>query len=128
MNIQDIPDSLEEIWAWSEVKHWNVPYFRNLLTTANPVQEYEKVHMIPTKVNQQVACYTMGELLSAVPEAFGLKNFAEKLSICMLEDRVREAMMLVYMTTFFFLWSYSQVEGFLNNPGFTAPLSIAFWD
>jgi len=84
--------------------------------------------MIPTKVNQQVACYTMGELLSAVPEAFGLKNFAEKLSICMLEDRVREAMMLVYMAIFFFLWSYSQVEGFLSNPGFTAPLSIAFWD
>ena len=65
------------------------------LIGATLFQEYEKIHMIPAKVNHQVACYTMGELLSAVPEALGLKKFAENLSICLLEDRVREAMMLV---------------------------------
>ena len=63
----------------------------------DPVQEYEKIHMIPAKVNHQAACSMMGELLSAIPEALGLKNFAKNLSICLLEDRLREAMMSVYL-------------------------------
>jgi hypothetical protein len=49
--------------------------------------------MVPADSNYKTARHTLAELLAAVPEAFGLKAFAEKIAICLMEDRVREAMM-----------------------------------
>ena len=51
--------------------------------------------MVPDPINAEVASYTLNELLFAVPEAFGLKTFAQRISICLLEDAVRISMMLV---------------------------------
>lgn len=48
--------------------------------------------MVPEDSNHELAGYTLGELLSAVPDALGLKGFAEKVSISLLDDIVREAM------------------------------------
>ena len=51
--------------------------------------------MVPNPINAEVASYTLDELLFAVPEAFGLKTFARRVSICLLEDRVRLSMLFV---------------------------------
>ncbi|KAJ3808301.1 hypothetical protein F5876DRAFT_67379 [Lentinula aff. lateritia] len=73
MGIRDIPESIEEF------KHW--------------VVEYESRTMIPAQTNRDVATYTTQELLHAVPEIFGLKNFCRRLTICAVEENVRIAMM-----------------------------------
>ena len=49
--------------------------------------------MVPDPTNAEVASYTLDELLFAVPQAFGLKTFARRISICLLEDIVRVSMM-----------------------------------
>jgi hypothetical protein len=49
--------------------------------------------MVPAQSNHDVAGYTTEELLHAVPEMFGIKNFARRISICLLEERVRIAML-----------------------------------
>jgi hypothetical protein len=51
--------------------------------------------MIPDPINAEVASYTLNELLFAVPEAFGLKTFAQRISICLLDDPVRISMLFV---------------------------------
>ena len=51
--------------------------------------------MVPDPTNAEVASYTLDELLFAVPYAFGLKKFAQRVSICLLEDVVRISMMFV---------------------------------
>ena len=51
--------------------------------------------MVPDPINAEVASYTLNELLFAVPEAFGLKTFAQRISICLLEDPVRISMLFV---------------------------------
>ena len=51
--------------------------------------------MVPDPINAEVASYTMNELLFAVPDAFGLKTFAQRVSICLLDDPVRVSMMFV---------------------------------
>ena len=58
-------------------------------------QEYEGKCMVPDPINAEVASYTLNELLFAVPEAFGLKAFAQRISICLLDDAVRVSMLLV---------------------------------
>jgi len=73
MGIQDIPKSMEELMLWSK--------------------EYEGKCMVPDPINAEVASYTLDELLFAVPEAFGLKTFAQRISICLLEDVVRVSML-----------------------------------
>ncbi|RDB21931.1 Mycophenolic acid synthesis protein B [Hypsizygus marmoreus] len=73
MGIQDIPDTMEEMKAWSIA--------------------YEKEHMVPAQSNKDVAGYTTEELLHVLPEAFGIKQFARDITVCLLEDRVRIAMM-----------------------------------
>ncbi|KAH7876367.1 uncharacterized protein C8R40DRAFT_1099507 [Lentinula edodes] len=73
MGIRDIPETIKEF------KHW--------------VVEYESRTMIPAQTNHDVATYTTEELLHAVPEFFGLKNFCRRLTICALEESVRIAMM-----------------------------------
>ena len=49
--------------------------------------------MVPEDSNHELADNTLDELLSAVPEAFGLKAFSKRVSIALLDDIVREAMM-----------------------------------
>ena len=49
--------------------------------------------MVPAPTNADVASYTMDELLFAVPQAFGLKTFAQRIAICLLDDIVRVSMM-----------------------------------
>ena len=51
--------------------------------------------MVPNPINAEVAAYTMDELLFAVPKAFGLKTFSQRISICLLEDVVRLSMLFV---------------------------------
>lgn len=51
--------------------------------------------MIPDPINAEVASYTLNELLFAVPEASGLKTFAQRIAICLLEDVVRVSMLFV---------------------------------
>ncbi|KAJ2929425.1 hypothetical protein H1R20_g7655, partial [Candolleomyces eurysporus] len=73
MGITDIPETLEELKAWSEA--------------------YEEVYMVPAETNNLVAGYTVAELLYAVPKKFGMKAFAERVVIALLEERVRIAML-----------------------------------
>ncbi|KAJ2929427.1 hypothetical protein H1R20_g7656, partial [Candolleomyces eurysporus] len=73
MGITDIPGTLEELKAWSEA--------------------YEEVYMVPDETNNLVAGYTVAELLYAVPNKFGMKSFAERVVIALLEERVRIAML-----------------------------------
>ena len=64
-----------------------------------PWQDYEVKNMIPAETNKEVAGYTMTELLSAVPIRFGLRRFAVRVALCLLEDRVRIGMIYVYSQT-----------------------------
>ncbi|KAF9467635.1 hypothetical protein BDZ94DRAFT_1318601 [Collybia nuda] len=73
MGIRDIPDSVENMRAWS--------------------LKYEKECMVPAQTNKDVAGYTTDELLHVIPETFGLKNFFRNISICLLEEPVRIAML-----------------------------------
>ncbi|PFH48519.1 hypothetical protein AMATHDRAFT_5718 [Amanita thiersii Skay4041] len=72
MGIKDIPDTLEGMKEWS--------------------QAYEKEYMVPAKTNEEVAYATIEELLYPVPKV--LKGFCRGLSFCLLEDRVRTAMLM----------------------------------
>lgn len=72
MNIKDIPETWEDLVQWS--------------------QKYEE-NMVPAQTNHDVASLTTEELLHVVPERFGIKKFARKVSICLLDDRTRIAMM-----------------------------------
>jgi hypothetical protein len=56
--------------------------------------------MVPDPINAEVASYTLDELLFAAPEAFGLKTFAQRISICLLEDVVRVSMLFVNLFLF----------------------------
>jgi hypothetical protein len=49
--------------------------------------------MVPDETNNLVAGYTVAELLYAVPRKFGMKAFAERIVIALLEERVRIAML-----------------------------------
>lgn len=51
--------------------------------------------MVPAQSNHELAEYTLDELLSAVPRVLGLKTFGKRVAICLMDDRVRVAMMYV---------------------------------
>ena len=53
--------------------------------------------MVPDPINMEVASYTLNELLFAVPDALGLKTFAQRISICLLDDIVRVSMLFVIL-------------------------------
>ena len=59
--------------------------------------------MVSDPINAEVASYTLAELLFAVPEAFGLKTFAQRIAICLLEDPVRISMMFVNLLLLYLL-------------------------
>ncbi|TEB31420.1 hypothetical protein FA13DRAFT_366962 [Coprinellus micaceus] len=74
MGIKDIPPTLEELKEWCET--------------------YAEAEMAPDEANHKLSEYTMDEILYPVPRAFGLREFGERAVICLLPDRVREAMLL----------------------------------
>jgi hypothetical protein len=53
--------------------------------------------MIPAQSNKDMADWTMQGLHNVLPRFFGLGNFFGRLTICLLEDRVRIAMMFVFL-------------------------------
>ena len=74
--------------------------------------------MIPAKSNKEVAEHTTAELLFGIPEAFGIRSFFRNLTICLLEDRVRIAMM-------FADFSFVLPALFSYSPSFTgSPLNL----
>jgi len=52
--------------------------------------------MVPAQSNADVARYTLDELLAAAPGALGIKKFGEKVSICLMDDITRVAMMYAH--------------------------------
>lgn len=57
------------------------------------IQAYEQQAMVPAQSNNDVAEGTTNELLHAAPEAFGIKDFLRRITVCLLDERVRIAMM-----------------------------------
>ena len=51
--------------------------------------------MVPAQTNRDVAGHTTDELLFGCPEKFGIKKFLRGVTVCLLDERVRIAMMLV---------------------------------
>ena len=97
MGIRDIPETIKKFKHWVVVSLSVDDYPSSYLETKYLLfftgQEYESRTMIPAQTNHDVATYTTEELLHAVPEFFGLKNFCRRLTICALEESVRIAMM-----------------------------------
>jgi hypothetical protein len=56
--------------------------------------------MVPADTNKEVAEYTVEELLSFVPETFGIKALGRRVVICLMEDTVRESMLYVPLISF----------------------------
>ncbi|KAJ4474341.1 hypothetical protein J3R30DRAFT_3507698 [Lentinula aciculospora] len=73
MGIIDIPENATEFKQW--------------------IAEYEARAMLPARTNHEIATCTTEELLHSLPNAFGIKTFIRRLTICALEDNVRNAMM-----------------------------------
>uniref|UniRef100_D8Q7B7 ER-bound oxygenase mpaB/mpaB'/Rubber oxygenase catalytic domain-containing protein n=1 Tax=Schizophyllum commune (strain H4-8 / FGSC 9210) TaxID=578458 RepID=D8Q7B7_SCHCM len=73
MNIKDIPPTFEALSEWRE--------------------QYEKEHMKPAPSNAKVAKFTADELLFPFPKAFGIKEFGRRVTVCLMSERVRVAMM-----------------------------------
>lgn len=94
MGIVDIPETLAELRTWCEVSGLRVRAGGSPYTNYNR-QNYADASMIPAESNKEVAYHTTQELICAVPEAFGLKAFAEKVVICLLDDQLRNAFMYV---------------------------------
>ena len=51
--------------------------------------------MVPAQTNRDVAGHTTDELLFGCPEKFGIKKFLQRVTVCLMEERVRIGMMLV---------------------------------
>lgn len=73
--------------------------------------------MIPAKSNKDMADWTMQGLHNVLPRFFGLGNFFGRLTICLLEDRVRIAMMFVFLHNFSVELSKYVPTGNLFNRG-----------
>jgi hypothetical protein len=72
--------------------------------------------MVPAQTNKDIAGYTTDELLHVVPETFGIKNFSRNITVCLLDDPVRVAMMFVFTLG----WHFSLTE---SGDGIGSPLS-----
>jgi len=73
MDIKDVPGTLDGLIAWSKA--------------------YADAKMVPAKTNHLVATLTTQELVAAVPAALGLRDFVARLTICVLDEQTRVAMM-----------------------------------
>ena len=94
--MRDIPESREAMIEWS----WVCPLLALIsFVSHSPRQEYKVKNMIPAETNKEVAEYTMAALLSAVPICFGLRSFAVRAALRLLEDRVKVGMMYVFPKT-----------------------------
>jgi hypothetical protein len=91
MGIKDIPESLDEVRKWSTVIM--DARYRRWLRKLTLRKAYEEQMMIPDPINRDVSSFTTEEFLYGIPEALGLKSLFRNLSTCLLEDRVRLAMM-----------------------------------
>ena len=49
--------------------------------------------MKPAPSNAKVAKFTANELLFPFPKAFGIKEFGRRMTVCLMGERVRIAMM-----------------------------------
>ncbi|KAJ3741003.1 hypothetical protein DFH05DRAFT_1404818 [Lentinula detonsa] len=102
MGIRDIPETIKEFRTW--------------------VVEYEAKTMVPAQTNYDVATYTTEELLHVVPESFGLKKFFRRLTVCVLEENVRIAMIQPKQPTYLHfilrtvLYSVAFVQRYLCLP------------
>jgi hypothetical protein len=92
MGIQNIPETPEEMRAWARVSLSSC-LLNNLKCHGCQLQAYEKEHMVPHPINHEVAGYTTEELLYAVPTAFRIRDWVEGLTVCMLDEPVRIAML-----------------------------------
>jgi hypothetical protein len=91
MDIRNIPDTLDELVAWSKVR-FTPP---SIFLAQQEEQDYEKTYMVPADTNKEIAGYTVEELISFVPETFGVKALSRRIVICLMEDVVRESMLYV---------------------------------
>lgn len=73
MDIQDIPDTEQELEEWS--------------------LDYERKHMVPTESSHKLAEGAIEHLSNRLPD-IGLRSVVKNLAIALLDDRLREAMML----------------------------------
>lgn len=60
-----------------------------------PFQEYESEHMVPSESSHALATLAMEHISNRVPNIPGLRSIVTSLFICLLDDRLRNAMMLV---------------------------------
>ena len=92
MNIKEIPPTFEALSEWREVSICQPapPSLANLVQ-----QEYEKQNMKPASTNAKVAKFTADELLFPLPKAFGIKESGRRVTVCLMSERVRVAMMYV---------------------------------
>ena len=97
MNMQDIPESREAMIQWS----WVCPLqaLTSFCVSHPPRQDYGVKNMITAATNKVVAGYTIAEFLAAVPIRFGLRSFAVRVALCLLEERVRVGMTYVFPKT-----------------------------
>ncbi|KAA1470834.1 hypothetical protein DENSPDRAFT_836729 [Dentipellis sp. KUC8613] len=74
MNIKDIPDTIEELIVWSKA--------------------YEERNMVPAQTNHELATHTLDEVTYQISTVPWIKSLVERIFICVLEERVRVAMLL----------------------------------
>ncbi|KAJ7204684.1 hypothetical protein GGX14DRAFT_368409 [Mycena pura] len=74
MGIQDIPLTVEDLREWS--------------------QNYEIQHMVPSEASRQLAQIAMDSIRRRVPNIPGLRRLVSSLFICLMDERLRNAMML----------------------------------
>ena len=95
--MRGVPESREAMIEWSQVCTFLA--LVSFCASHSPRQDCEVKNMIPAETNKEVAGYTIAVLLSAVPIRFGLRSFAVRVALCLLEDRVRVGMMYVFPQT-----------------------------
>jgi hypothetical protein len=83
------------------------------------LQAYEEKNMVPSVTSRDLAEYTLGELLRAVPGAFGLRALARRMLLCLVDDRSRIAMMCVcWFRVLVMTFLIFKIQGFQPNPWF----------
>ncbi|KAJ7682499.1 hypothetical protein DFH06DRAFT_1389181 [Mycena polygramma] len=74
MGIRDIPATVEALRTWSE--------------------EYETEHLVPSEDSSKLAQIALSHICRRVPNLPGLRRFVLALFICLMDERLRTAMML----------------------------------
>ncbi|KAK0445798.1 hypothetical protein EV421DRAFT_2034301 [Armillaria borealis] len=74
MNIKEIPETLRELEEWSK--------------------QYESTHMVPSASSHQLANTALEYMSTRVPNIPGARSLVKTLFLCMMDDQLRNAMML----------------------------------